>query len=325
MHKQTVIQSRLKPQIHKTNKIINVPKTINIMVKPSAAKSIDYQQSQQKTVKTNNAVRPQKVIQQSVPKVKQQSTKNQPVRGLQRKQHIPRVKYISKEISSESLAKIQGIHRQSQGRILVIIGNGPSISEAPLEKLKHVNKIDTLSINKPDLRLWPTTYWSFFDLSQYKRNEDLWQGYEGTLFNSTAIRKQKSSSIQFKYLGGTGFSKNMTKGLYIGRSTVFASMQIALWMGFDHIYIFGCDMNPEGLNGKLHFYGVNPDVEPKIRAQRFKKESESYDFAIKAMTKEECKKFTFCTEYNPWEFVNSFNSMSHKKAVDHIRDHAQKL
>jgi len=152
----------------------------------------------------------------------------------------------------------------------------------------------------------------------------LWTSYGGYIFNSTAIKRQKEKSMQFKNLGGHGFSRDMSKGLHIGRSSVYASMQIALWMAYEHIYIFGCDMNPAGLNGKLHFYGVNPDVDPHNRAERFQKEAEHYDTAAKALSPEERAKFTFCTEYNPWQFVDSFNKMSHKD-VSKILEHAAKL
>lgn len=157
-----------------------------------------------------------------------------------------------------------------------------------------------------------------------RRHEALWTGYNGYVFNSTAIKKQKEKSMQFKNLGGHGFSRDMSKGLHIGRSSVYASMQIAIWLGYEHVYIFGCDMNPEGLNGKLHFYGVNPDVEPKNRADRFVKEAEHYDTAAKVLTPDERAKFTFCTDYNPWAFVNEFNQMTHK-SVDAILERASKL
>lgn len=232
---------------------------------------------------------------------------------------------MTREASPESIVKIKQIQNKGRGKILVIIGNGPSLGEAPIERLKGLQNVDMLSINKPDERVWPTSHWAFFDRSQLRRHEELWNSYEGTLFNSTAIKEQRIHSMQFKNLGGTGFSRDMTKGLYIGRSSVYASMQIAKWMDYDHVYIFGCDMNPEGLNGKLHFYGTNPDVEPGLRSQRFEKEAVSYNYAAEHLSEDERMKYTFCTEYNPWEFVNSFNQMNHKAAVEHIREHSSKI
>jgi hypothetical protein len=123
---------------------------------------------------------------------------------------------------------------------------------------------------------------------------------------------------------GEGFSRDIVKGLHIGRSSVYASMQIALWMNYDHTFIFGCDMNPDGVNGQLHFYGVNPDVNPKNRADRFQLEAKYYESAAKVLTLEERSRFTFCSDYNPWSFVSEFNQASHKD-VDNILELAAKL
>jgi hypothetical protein len=102
-------------------------------------------------------------------------------------------------------------------------------------------------------------------------------------------------------------------------------MQIAAWMQYNHVYIFGCDMNPEGLNGQLHFYGKNPDVDPTVRKERFTKEAEFYDFAADTMTEEERSKFTFCSSYNHQSFVNKFNKLDHKEAIDIVIKQASQL
>lgn len=151
-----------------------------------------------------------------------------------------KVRYLTPDPSPESLAKIMNLKNHAKGRILVIIGNGPSILETNLDKLKGHPLIDVMSINKPDMRVWPSRYWTFFDQSQYTRHEDLWNNYDGILFNSTSIKKQKATSMQFKNTHGKGWSRDLTKGIFIGRSSVFAGMQIALWLGHEHIYTLGC-------------------------------------------------------------------------------------
>lgn len=228
------------------------------------------------------------------------------------------VKYSTRDITQNSLDKINKLANVGKDRILIIVGNGPSILEVPLQKLRNISNIDMLSINKPDTRLWPTQYWAFFDRSQLKRHEDLWSSYEGTLLNSTSIKEQKTNSMQFKNLGGNGFSKNMAKGLYIGRSSVYASMQIAYWMNYSKIFIFGCDMAPEGINGMLHFYGVNPDVDPKLRAQRFANEAESYNVAATVLNDNERMRYYFCSDYNKWPFVDKFNRLAQSESIDYI-------
>lgn len=264
------------------------------------------------------------IIKPQQPKPQPQQPKPQPPRAP-RSQLIDKpnkrkteVKYSTRDITQNSLDKINKLTNIGKNRILIIIGNGPSILEIPLQKLRNISNIDILSINKPDTRLWPTRYWAFFDRSQLKRHQDLWSGYEGILLNSTSIKEQKANSMQFKNLGGNGFSKNMAKGLYIGRSSVYASMQIAYWMNYNKIFIFGCDMAPEGINGMLHFYGVNPDVEPRLRAQRFANEAESYNVAAAALNNDERARYYFCSDYNKWPFVDQFNKLTQNESIDYI-------
>jgi hypothetical protein len=322
-----VVTSRLKPQLVRKRTVVRVPPTVKVVVKSTAGEQqiASPKQLKQVRIRSQSAQKQQTPPPAAAPRAKAPPS-NAVSQGRNRRgiRRATKVKYVTRGVSPESIAKVNGIRNIGKGKILIIVGNGPSITEAPLEKLRSVHNVDTLSINKPDERLWPTSHWSFFDGSQMRRHENLWTGYNGYVFNSTAIKKQKEKSMQFKNLGGSGFSRDMSKGLHIGRSSVYATMQIALWMGYEHIYIFGCDMNPEGLNGKLHFYGVNPDVEPANRADRFKKEAEHYDTAAKTLNPEERSKFTFCTEYNPWGFVKEFNQMSHKD-VSKILEHAASL
>jgi len=306
-----VVTSRLRPQLVRKNTVVKIPPTVKAVVKALNKPVATQEQVKKAKQKAKLQAQPKPV--RKVPVVAQLGAVVQKkTRRNVKRRRKPQVKYVTRDVSSESLSKIRKLQGIGTNKILVIVGNGPSISEAPLEKLANIDNIDILSINQPDKRVWPTKYWAFFDSSQLKRHKELWNNYDGTIFNSTAIKNQKDLSMQFKNIGGQGFSRDLSSGLYIGRSSVYASMQLALWMNYSHTYIFGCDMNPEGLDGKLHFYGVNPDVDPKNRADRFAKEAEHYDVAARVLSEEERSKFTFCSDYNHWEFVSKFNRASHK-------------
>lgn len=210
-----------------------------------------------------------------------------------------------------------------KGRILIIIANGPSINEIDYESLqtliKETNKIDTLSINNPHNNLWPTKYWMFADNTQYNRFTDIFNSYEGIIINTSAIRKRRRNQVIIKYLGGKGFSRDLTKGFYLGRSTTFAAMQVALYMNYDKIFIFGMDMTDIG--GKLHYYGQNPDVSNDTRKSRFKMEAVFYDYAARnILTPQERIKFYICSQYNPFEFVELFNRISTSEVITTIKD-----
>jgi len=295
---------------------INVPKTVKIVAKPKAEKVLD--------LKDIRRIEPRKAVRTPPAASVAQSKILRRHRNIRRK---TQVRYETREPSYGSIEKIKALQGIGCGNILIILGNGPSlleVSDIDLKNIKEHDKIHTLTVNKPDERIWPTTYWAFFDYSQLRRHEDLWNSYHGTMFNSTAIRKQKQSSMQFKNHRGQGWSKDPSKGIYIGRSSVYASMQIAAWMNYDHIYILGCDMNPSGIDGKLHFYGVNPDVEPELRAKRFAKEAEWYDTAAVVLSPEERTRFTFVTDYNPWDFVKKFGNITHRDLTP-IIEHANRL
>lgn len=211
---------------------------------------------------------------------------------------------------------VQAIKDAGKGRILIIIGNGPSILEASLEKLKDRQEIDIMSVNRPDHRVWPTKYWIFTDQNMVMRNKELWDGYTGTLINASSVRDKKSRQVMVRSMPGVGFSKNLLSGFHIGRSTVYAAMQVAYWMEYDRVYIFGIDMCAVG--DKLHFYGQNPDVDNKNRMARFAHEAESYLFAAKNLSDAEKKKYVFCSSYNPHEFMKYFDRMDQKTAADEI-------
>lgn len=223
----------------------------------------------------------------------------------------------------EFKTEINSLRNRGRGRILVILGNGPSLSEAPIEKLKNVSLVDIMCINKPDTRVWPTTYWAFSDQSQYRRHTSLFKSFQNTIINSTAVKARKGKGqIVIRGLNGNGFSRDLTRGFHIGRSTVYANMQTALWMKYDRVFIFGIDMCKVG--DKLHFYGENPDVKPDVRESRFQKEADNYERAYRIL-KEDEKIFTMCSSYNPWPFAEKFGKMDHKEAVPYILELAAEM
>lgn len=229
------------------------------------------------------------------------------------------VKYITQPVSADSQTKIKQLKGVGHGKVLIIVGNGPSINEIDLPGIRELPGIDFMSINKPDERIWPTQYWVFFDLSQLRRHQSLWDNFKGIIINSTSIKQSKLNSLQVRNIGGKGFSLDALNGIHIGRSSVYGAMQLAHWMEYSHIYIIGCDMNPNGVGGKLHFYGTNPDVKPDARANRFQKEAEFYDHAGSILDSSIREKFTFCSSYNSWPFVKHFNSLNHLHLYEHLK------
>lgn len=222
---------------------------------------------------------------------------------------------IDLRLNLDSIWKIKGV---GKGRILIIVGNGPTHKEAPLPELAKQPNIDIMAINKPDERLWPPKYWLFCDNTQLKRHRTLWEAYQGIVINSSAIREAKQNGVRVKSLHVKGFSTDLREGMVIGHSSVYAALQVALWMDYDHVYVFGCDMNAVG--GKLYSWGSNPDVSDDARMKRFKVESESYQWMADNVRIDIKKRYTFCSKYNPWLFTKAFEILDHMEAIKIIID-----
>jgi hypothetical protein len=300
-----------KPGIARSGRIVNTnvkpiivagqPNVVKTNITPKTPKS---QQVKRAVVKKIN----KPVVQRASPpkRKKRSGVRASPLRR-RKELEIGRYKKLVEDL--------KGI---GKGRTLIMVACGPSIMEVDLPKLQEHPLIDLMSINKPDPRVHPTRWWVFCDQSQYMRNKETFENYTGTLINAWSVRARHNNQILIRNKSGKGFSKNLLQGYYIGRSTTFANLQTAYWMGYDKIYVFGCDMCKPPNTDDLHFYGRNQDVDPAIRVKRFAKEAEFYLAGAKQLDGAERKKIIFCSAYNTWPFVKEFGSMDHHEAVNHI-------
>jgi hypothetical protein len=223
-----------------------------------------------------------------------------------------------------NITKIKSMFGIGKGKILAIFAPGPSILEAEISKIKGIDNIHTMTINKPDLRCWETTYWMFCDRTQYDRNKETYHKYGGTVITTDSIKAPHPRQIRLRSIQGDGgFSRDLTTGVFIGRSTTYASMQAALYLDYDKIFIFGLDMCRVG--GKLHSYGQNPDVAESVRESRFAKEAESYNYAAKILDEKDRSRFYMCSSYNPWPFANKFNRTGQAEAIDVMLNMAKEI
>jgi len=223
---------------------------------------------------------------------------------------------VSAKSGNVSDVKITSLRGIGAGRILIMIAAGPSVNEVDFIQIKNHPQIDIMCINQPNQQVWPTKYWSFCDHTQYRRNVSIWEAYQGVTINSPNVKAKRSKQIMIKNRPGKGFCLDIVHGYHVGRSSTYASMQVAYYMNYDRVYLFGVDMCAVG--GKMHYYGQNPDVSNEVRQTRFAAEAESYTWASKNLPEEIRKRFWFCSSYNPWDFVNCFNKLDHKIAIDEI-------
>jgi len=178
-----------------------------------------------------------------------------------------------------------------------------------------------MCINKPNPQVWPATYWAFCDHSQYRRNKETWETYNGIILNSTNVRARKPNQIVIPSRPSHGFSHEISRGYHIGRSSTYAAMQIISYLDYDKAYLFGVDMTNVG--DKLHFYGQNPDVSNEKRKQRFAAEAQHYQWAATHLHEHHRQRYIFCSNHNPWPFTKHFPTHDHTTALQHILQQAQ--
>lgn len=299
-----------KIQVHKINRdarnvrVVKPKRIIQIAKKP-----------QGKSVHQKKSVEPPK------PKVRFQKKQN--VEAVRHKGQGHLIRHRNKVVKDANYKKIMEIKGVGRGRVLVMIACGPSVLEVDFTPFKDHNEIDIMVINKPLPQIWPSTYWAFCDHSQYERNRDAFKNYTGILINSTAVRTNRANQIKINAKHTTGVSRHLPEGYVIGRSSVYANIQTALWMDYKKIFIFGVDMCKVG--DKLHHYGVNPDVPQNKRMERFRIEAKNYDMMASALPEELRQKIYFCSSHNPWEFTKRFNRWDHKGAIPKILNIAKSI
>lgn len=319
------VKTKINPKIV-VQKPGNTAKVIMPKTKPPQVKRVKFGQP-----RAPNQARPQLPAQNPVkptpPKVASvPANKNRNVSVDRRPKH-PKHDRKSKVRTSRDRAQakytnaIQDLKDLGKGRILVMVACGPSISEVDFSLIAAHPMVDFMNINKPYEPIFDyVRWWVFCDQSQYLRNSSIFDSYRKTIINAWSVRARNPNQILIRNKPGRGFSKNLLQGYHIGRSTTYANMQTAYWMNYDKVYIFGCDMDPKGAEkfGKLHHYGTNPDVDPKIRVKRFEQEASHYMNGANALSPSEKMRFIFCNAYNPWPFMDEFPTLDHRTAVPEI-------
>lgn len=172
---------------------------------------------------------------------------------------------------NEKIKTIRNIH---QGKRCFIIGNGPSLKYEDLEKLRAHGEI-CFGLNRI-YKAYPYTQWrpNYYVVVDYmilKLDHAKIRELEGAKFirhSYKFVEKWDEKEIyEFNGLayfpGRPQISFDMYQGVYLGNTVAYDAMQIALYMGFEEIYLLGVDMTsgvrPE--DEGAHFYNVSDKQE----------------------------------------------------------------
>lgn len=295
-----------------------IPPIIKPAMKP-------VEQSLQKRAFVINAPKLKMTILQAPPQPSQAQRVDiqKPISTPIRKQQPTIVRMGSPLIRPAGTGNVSDLKNIGSGRILIMIAAGPSVKEIDFSSIKEHSKIDFMCINKPLEDIWPVKFWAFCDHTQFLRNVSIWDRFEGIVINSANVQARRPRQYIIPSKPGKGFSLDASSGYHIGRSSTYANMQVAFYMNFNKIFICGIDM--AAVNNQMHFYGQNPDVSNDRRKERFATEAESYLWAGQNLSQNVKDRFTFCSTYNPWPFMDMFPRLDQKLMIDEVKKLADQL
>ena len=139
-------------------------------------------------------------------------------------------------------------YKKYNGSRVFIVCNGPSLTMEDLDAIK-----DEYSIASNKIYLaFSETQWrpNFLTVSDRilwnKIKNTIYKYYYPIILTSNLINHNKNKSILIKNIGSfknnnNGFSKDMNKGIFGGRTVTYNNIQLAVHLGFKEIYLIGCD------------------------------------------------------------------------------------
>ncbi|WP_036931383.1 6-hydroxymethylpterin diphosphokinase MptE-like protein [Proteocatella sphenisci] len=174
-------------------------------------------------------------------------------------------------ISSNEYRQLENFKNKHKGERCFIICTGPSLTISDLEKLKDEY---TISMNSICLALdnteWRPTYYGIQDEGVYSKVESkLKELGLSRVFVSDNIAKKFNVNKEWtkyplnKYYNAfeyrfrnryfVKFSNDCKDVVYDGFSVTFSMIQLAIYLGFNEIYLLGCDNNYSNDMSKQHF------------------------------------------------------------------------
>lgn len=146
-----------------------------------------------------------------------------------------------------------------EGKTVAILANGPSLAWYDFERVT----VDTIGMNDSFFSHWADWHVAV--------ERDQWDQYPG-------VYRKKADERRLFVLGawpvgnviaplgpeavriGGPFSFDLEQGAVAGvngfGSVAYVALQLAVWMGYSHIYFLGLDLGPVG--GAGHFHGDRP-------------------------------------------------------------------
>lgn len=166
--------------------------------------------------------------------------------------------YRFNEDFKQNNVKVRKLYNKYKGERCFIVGTGPSLKRTNFDLIKNevLIGVNTLYRGTERFRIKPK-YWVVVDGKLFEKYyKDLLYVPDTTLFlgeyagkrflaNKKKYALDSIKPIILRHLGSVNiwqrFSKDITKGVYSGGTVVVQALQIAFYLGFEEVYLLGCD------------------------------------------------------------------------------------
>jgi hypothetical protein len=151
--------------------------------------------------------------------------------------------------------RIRQLRDRHRGRRAFVLGNGPSLHVADLDRLQ--GEI-TFASNKIylgfDETSWRPTYYSVYDVLVAQNNREIIRSLDLVHIHGSFVRPVLGDDLRYTYIEDLhnrmdlsppvfGFSEKMLEGAYGGYSVIYLQLQLAYYMGIRQIYLIGVDFS----------------------------------------------------------------------------------
>jgi hypothetical protein len=183
--------------------------------------------------------------------------------------------YKTTPLGQTSLARLNDLRDSQRGKRCFVIGNGPSLKQTDLSKLRGemtfgLNRIYLLF---PDLG-FPTTYLVTINRFVIEQCADELLAAPTTKFLPWTLRKvlnpaKLESSVFIRSdRARPGFSTDARHPMWAGATVTYAAMQLAYHMGFSEVILIGVD-HSFTTQGKPHTAVVSEGDDPNHFASNY--------------------------------------------------------
>jgi hypothetical protein len=156
-----------------------------------------------------------------------------------------------------SLSYIASLKDRHRGKRGFVIGNGPSLRLADLERIGSEVSIASNKIYLAFEKVaWRPTYFTIVDDMIWERSQAELARHGLVPIVTSYLRSKPTPHHVVRYLGdapddwlsgkGDRFSADLTSGFYGGRTVTYENLQLAMHLGLDPIIIVGCDHHYPG-------------------------------------------------------------------------------